>query len=91
MTALTAAVSASATILPVDTPVPTGDTEYPSYFSVESEVIVVLGRMHKTTWSVDRGVAGTTAAAHDSGTALTRYYPDAPASGGGGTNTYDGV
>lgn len=38
----------------------------------------------KKRWTVDRAVAGTTAASHSSGATLTRYYPDAPSPDGGG-------
>jgi hypothetical protein len=36
---------------------------------------------------VERGVGGTTAATHDSGATLTRYYPEAPGGAGGGSVT----
>ena len=42
-------------------------------------------------WSVDRAVAGTTAATHSNGATLTRYYPDAAGGGAGSISATDGT
>lgn len=89
MTALTAAVSASATVIPVDTALTHAGIAYPMYYLVDDEVIRVVGGALGTSWHVYRGWAGTTAAAHDADATLNRYYPDAPTSGGVFA-TYDG-
>jgi hypothetical protein len=84
MAELTADVTADETLLPVDEAPPGPDT----FFTVDDESIRVIGSTNRVPgpqlhWLVERGVGGTTAAAHDSGATLTRYYPEAPSSGGG--------
>lgn len=83
MTALTANITDSQTLIPVDAGLTNGTFQYPLYFTIGDEAIRVTGRVHETTWLVDRGVAGTTAASHSDDAALTRYYPDSAASTGG--------
>jgi hypothetical protein len=79
MTMLTANVSATQTLLPVD-----GASQYfgdvGGYYNLGSEAIKVVGTT-ATSWLVERGIAGTTAAVHSSGATLTRYYPDASTGG----------
>jgi hypothetical protein len=83
--ALTSAVNASVTRFPTDTVEPS-----PGYYMIDDEAVRVGGSEltgtvggTRTVWIVERGYAGTTAASHDSGATLTRYYPEAPSSGGG--------
>jgi hypothetical protein len=81
MATLTGNISATQTVIPVSGSAPqTG-----SYFIVDSEAVKFLGTSRgpqgrsffRDYWSIDRGVAGTTAATHSNGAALTQYYPDA--------------
>lgn len=64
------------------------------FYTIDDESIRVRSSQHRTTdtnpeavfaadgrW-VERGVGGTTPAAHSSGATLTQYYPEAPAEGG---------
>jgi hypothetical protein len=88
MAELTADVTADETLLPVDEAPPGPGT----YFSVDDESVRVIGSTNRVPgpqlhWLVERGVGGTTAAAHDSGATLTRYYPEAPGGAGGGSVT----
>lgn len=69
------------------------DATEPGYYYVDDEAIRLLVRrvgQHRGKWIVDRGVAGTTAASHADNATLTRYYPEAPASGGGGSSSVRG-
>jgi hypothetical protein len=93
MATLTGNISASQTVIPVSGAAPqTG-----SYFTVDSEAVKFLGTSRgpqgrsflRDYWSVDRGVAGTTAATHSNGTALTQYYPDSAGGVGGSGVTVD--
>lgn len=88
MATLSAGISASETVIRVSGTAPAPG----SYFMLDSEAIRFLGTSRgrqgrsflRSYWSVDRGVAGTTAATHANGATLTQYYPDATSSGGGG-------
>jgi hypothetical protein len=93
MATLTGNISASQTVIPVSGDAPqTG-----SFFTVDSESIQFLGTSRgpqgrsflRDYWSVDRGVAGTTAATHSNGATLTQYYPDAAGGVGGSGVTVD--
>lgn len=76
MTALAAAIDATQTLIPTDAGLTNGTFQYPLYYTVDSEAIRVVGRAIETTWLVERGIAGTTAASHSSSATLTRYYPE---------------
>lgn len=88
MTFLSANITATQTLIPVDAGLTNGTFQYPLHFTVDSEALRVVGRAHETTWLVERGIAGTTAATHSSAATLTRYYPDG-ATGAGGSLTVD--
>lgn len=95
MATLTANISASEGVIPVSGAAPAPG----SYFTVGSEAIRFLGTSRgpsgragtRAYWSVDRGVAGTTAATHTNGATLTQYYPDAASGGGGGVTVDNGT
>jgi hypothetical protein len=88
MATITSNITATQTVIPVDVAVGIPDT----FYTIDSEAIRLLGTsrgpdgraFRRTYWSVDRGLAGTTAATHSSGASLTQYYPDAEGGGGGG-------
>jgi hypothetical protein len=96
MATLSANINATQTVIPVSGAAPqTG-----SFLTVDSEAIKFLGTSRgpqgrsflRDYWSVDRGVAGTTAATHSNGATLTQYYPDAAGGvGGSGVNVDNGV
>ena len=74
MTTLSAALDASSTRIPVDEGL-VGAIPYPLVYQVDSELIEVRGLAHTTNWVADRGVAGTTPAAHLSGATITLVQP----------------
>jgi hypothetical protein len=81
MATLSANITASQTVIPVSG----AASQTGSFFTVDSEAIRFLGTSRgpqgrsflRDYWSVDRGVAGTTASTHSNGATLTQYYPDA--------------
>jgi hypothetical protein len=88
MATLAAGIDATQTVIPVSGAAPaTG-----SYLTVGTEAVRFLGTSRgpqgrsflRSYWSVDRGVAGSTAASHLSGASFTQYYPDANGADGGG-------
>jgi hypothetical protein len=93
MATLTANINATQTVIPVSGSVP----ETGSFFTLDSEAIRFLGTSRgadgraflRSYWSVERGVAGTTAATHSNGATLTQYYPDAVGGVGGSGVTVD--
>jgi hypothetical protein len=96
MTILTSGIDTTQSVIPVTGTAPiTG-----SYFTLDSEAIRFLGTSRgpdgrsflRDYWSVDRGVAGTTAASHSGGATLTQYHPDAAGgTGSGGVNVDNGT
>lgn len=95
MATLSANIDATQTVIPVSGTAPTPGT----FWTVGSESIQFLGTSRgqqgrayqRAYWSVDRGIAGTTAATHLSGATLTEYHPDANGGAGGGVNVDNGV
>jgi hypothetical protein len=95
MATLSANIDATQSVIPVSGTAPTTG----SFLTVGSEAVRFLGTSRgpggraflRTYWSVDRGVAGTTAASHSSGASLTQYYPDAATVGGSGVTVDNGV
>jgi hypothetical protein len=96
MATLTANINATQTVIQVSGSAP----ETGSFFTLDSEAVRFLGTSRgadgraflRSYWSVERGVAGTTAATHSNGATLTQYYPDAagqaaPTEFNGGTIT----
>ncbi|MBV9872489.1 MAG: hypothetical protein JO214_17895 [Frankiaceae bacterium] len=86
MTTLAADIDETQTLIPVDAGLENERDVYPLFCTIDAESVRVVGRAIETTWLVERGVAGTTPAAHSSGATLTRYYPDAPGGGDGIAN-----
>ena len=68
MAALRDACSATETVLTVDTPL--GIDDYPKPYTIDSEVVNVVGGGRATRVTVQRGVGGTTAATHTTGASL---------------------
>jgi hypothetical protein len=93
MATLAAGIDATQTVIPVSGAAP----ETGSYLTVGTEAVRFLGTSRgpqgrsflRSYWSVDRGVAGSTAASHLSGATFTQYYPDAEGTGDGGSVTAD--
>jgi len=79
MTALRNAATATQTVFDIDTPL--NINTYPKPYTIDSEVVNVVGGGSATSITVVRGVGGSTAAAHVNGTALTAANAF---SGGGG-------
>lgn len=86
-TTLTEAITADATLLPVAAPSPNGRADF--LIRVDAETMKVVGRGHKLTWSVQRGLLGTTPAAHNAGATVALAWvpvvttPGVAGSGGG--------
>jgi hypothetical protein len=88
MATLAAGIDATQTVIPVSGAAP----ETGSYLTVGTEAVRFLGTSRgpqgrsflRSYWSVDRGIAGSTAASHLSGAPFTQYYPDADGDGNGG-------
>lgn len=85
MTTLTADITSPRQYYIAASTIPT----VPSYWTVDSENVRVTGWNYdgpqntpiaptSIMWVIQRGVGGTTATTHSSGTTLTEYYPDAP-------------
>jgi len=66
-----------------------GISTYPSPYTIDSEVVNVVGGGSARSITVQRGVGGTTKAAHVNGTALTAA--NAFSGGGGGVTVTDGT
>lgn len=75
------AVSCGATdgLIRVSTDVLPADASYPIPISIDSETMLVMAGKGGTSWSVERGQAGTARAAHSGGASIS-----VPAGGGGG-------
>lgn len=80
MSALRNGCSATDTILDIDTAL--GIDAYPTAYTIESEVVNVVGGGRALSVTVQRGIGGTTAASHVNGSTLTAA--NAFAGGGGG-------
>jgi hypothetical protein len=85
MTALRNACSATDTVLDIDTPLNIAD--FPKPYTIGSEVINVVGGGYATSITVQRGVLGSTRAAHVNGSTLTAA--NAFSGGGGGGDVPD--
>lgn len=71
LTTLSAGVDADDTALPVDDAAPAELYDGEFRIRVGNELMLVTGGQDTTTWAVERGVEGSTAASHGSGAAVT--------------------